>query len=79
MKFTEGGGQPATSANAKGELKGLNIDPSLFNPDDKTIVEDLIIAAVKDAQGKAAEAAQSGMAEATAGMKLPEGMNFPGM
>jgi len=60
-------------------LKRLNIDPTLFNVDDKEVVEDLILAAIKDVQAKANEAMQAGMAEVTAGMKLPEGMNFPGM
>jgi DNA-binding YbaB/EbfC family protein len=74
-----GAGMVTCTANAKGELKGLNIDPSLFNADDKEVVEDLILAAIKDVQIKANEAMQAGMAEATAGIKLPEGMNFPGM
>ena len=74
-----GAGMVTCTANAKGELKGLDIDASLFNADDKEVVEDLILAAIKDAQAKANEAMQSGMAEATAGMKLPEGMNFPSM
>lgn len=74
-----GAGMVTCTANAKGELKGLNVDPSLFNANDKEVVEDLILAAIKDAQAKASEAMQAGMAEATAGMKLPEGMNFPGM
>ena len=74
-----GAGMVTCIANAKGELKGLNIDASLFNPEDKEAVEDLILAAIKDVQIKAGEAMQAGMAEATAGMQLPEGMNFPGM
>ncbi len=74
-----GAGMVTCTANAKGELKGLTIDPSLFNPNDKEVVEDLILAAIKDVQIKANEAMQAGMAKATAGMKLPEGMNFPGM
>lgn len=74
-----GAGMVTCTANAKGELRELNIDPSLFNPEDKEVVEDLILAAIKEAQTKATEAAQSEMAKATAGMQLPEGMNFPGM
>ena len=74
-----GAGMVTCTANAKGELKGLTIDPSLFNPDDKEVVEDLILAAIKEAQAKAGEAAQAEMAKATEGIPLPEGMNFPGM
>lgn len=74
-----GAGMVTCTANAKGELKGLDIDASLFNADDKEVVEDLILAAIKEAQIKASEAAQAGMAEATAGLQLPDGMKFPGM
>lgn len=74
-----GAGMVTCTANAKGEFKSLTIDPSLFTPNDKEVVEDLILAAIKDAQIKAAEAMQAGMAEATAGLQLPEGMKFPGM
>ncbi len=74
-----GGGMVTCTANARGELTGLNIDPALFMPEDKEVVEDLILAAVKEAQAKAAEAAQAEMAKATEGMPLPEGMKFPGM
>ncbi len=74
-----GAGMVTVTANAKGELKGLNIDPSLFMPEDKEVVEDLILAAIKEAQAKASEAAQAEMAKATEGMPMPEGMKFPGM
>ena len=50
-----GAGLVKATATAKGELKGLDIDPSIFNGDDKEVVEDLILAAIKDAQSKAAE------------------------
>ena len=72
-----GAGMVTAKANAKGELKGLSIDPSLFNPDDREVVEDLILAAIKDAQAKAAEAAQAEMAKVTEGMGLPADMKLP--
>ena len=50
-----GAGMVTDTANAKGTLTGLTIDPSLFNPEDKEVVEDLILAAIKDAQSKAQE------------------------
>ncbi|MEE9454417.1 MAG: YbaB/EbfC family nucleoid-associated protein [Paracoccaceae bacterium] len=74
-----GAGMVSCTANAKGALKSLHIDPSLFNTDDKEVVEDLILAAIKEAQLKASAAAQVEMAKATEGMPLPEGMKFPGM
>jgi len=72
-----GAGMVTATANAKGELKGLSIDPSLFTPDDREVVEDLILAAIKDAQAKAAEAAQAEMAKVTEGMGLPADMKLP--
>ncbi len=72
-----GAGMVKARANAKGELKGLSIDPSLFNPDDREVVEDLILAAIKDAQAKAGEAAQAEMAKVTEGMGLPADMKLP--
>lgn len=72
-----GAGMVKAEANAKGELKGLSIDPSLFTPEDREVVEDLILAAIKDAQAKAAEAAQAEMAKVTEGMGLPADMKLP--
>ncbi len=72
-----GAGMVTAEANAKGELKGLTIDPSLFNPDDREVVEDLILAAIKDAQAKAAEAAQAEMAKVTEGMGRTADMKLP--
>ncbi|MGJ8615443.1 MAG: YbaB/EbfC family nucleoid-associated protein, partial [Sulfitobacter sp.] len=68
-----GAGLVKATATAKGELKGLDIDPSIFNGDDKEVVEDLILAAIKDAQAKASDRAQAEMAKLTEGMGLPEG------
>ena len=72
-----GAGLVKATATAKGELTGLDIDPSIFNGDDKEVVEDLILAAIKDAQAKATERAQAEMAKLTEGMGLPAGMKLP--
>ena len=72
-----GAGLVKASCTAKGELKGLDIDPSIFNGDDKEVVEDLILAAIKDAQTRAAERAQEEMAKLTEGMGLPADMKLP--
>lgn len=72
-----GGGLVKATATAKGELKALDIDPSIFSADDKEVVEDLILAAIKDAQTKAGERAQSEMARITEGLGLPPGMKLP--
>ncbi|MDT8325926.1 MAG: YbaB/EbfC family nucleoid-associated protein [Roseovarius sp.] len=72
-----GAGLVTATCTAKGELKGLDIDPSIFNSDDKEVVEDLILAAIKDAQAKATERAQQEMSKLTEGMGLPKDMKLP--
>jgi hypothetical protein len=77
VEGVSGAGLVKATATAKGELKGLNIDPSIFNGDDKEVVEDLILAAIKDAQSKATARAQEEMGKMTEGLGLPPGMNLP--
>ena len=72
-----GAGLVKATATAKGELTALDIDPSIFNGDDKEVVEDLILAAIKDAQQKAQDKSQAEMAKLTEGLGLPPGMNLP--
>ncbi|MDB3912928.1 YbaB/EbfC family nucleoid-associated protein [Paracoccaceae bacterium] len=70
-----GAGLVKATCTAKGELKSLDIDPSIFSSDDKEVVEDLILA--KDAQVKAANKAQSEMGKITEAMGLPKDMKLP--
>ena len=72
-----GAGLVRATATAKGELTALEIDPSIFNPDEKEVVEDLILAAIKDAQSRAAEKHQDEMRKLTEGMGLPADMKLP--
>lgn len=77
VEGASGAGLVKATCTAKGELKALDIDPSIFNSDDKEVVEDLILAAIKDAQGKAADRAKEEMAKLTEGMGLPADMKLP--
>jgi DNA-binding YbaB/EbfC family protein len=72
-----GAGLVKATCTAKGDLKGLDIDPSIFSKDDKEVVEDLIVAAVKDAQEKAANREREEMQKLTESLGLPPGMNLP--
>ncbi|AKO95697.1 MAG: YbaB/EbfC family nucleoid-associated protein [Marinovum algicola] len=72
-----GAGLVKATASAKGELKGLDIDPSIFNGDDKEVVEDLILAAIKDAQQRATQKAEDEMSKLTEEMGLPKDMKLP--
>ena len=72
-----GAGLVKATATAKGVLTGLSIDPSIFSAEDKEVVEDLILAAIKDVQAKAAERTQAEVRKLTDAMGLPPGMNLP--
>lgn len=72
-----GAGLVKATATAKGALKALAIDPSLFQPEEREVVEDLIVAAVQDAQARAEAAAKAEMASVTEGIELPPGMKLP--
>jgi nucleoid-associated protein EbfC len=72
-----GAGLVKVTASAKGAVRALSIDPSLFKPEEREVVEDLIVAAVQDAQARAQAAAQAEMARITDGMDLPPGMKLP--
>ena len=72
-----GAGLVKATATAKGMLTGLDIDPSIFHPDEKEVVEDLILAAIKDAQSKASDKAAAEMGKITEEMGIPAGMKLP--
>ncbi|MFZ1661960.1 MAG: YbaB/EbfC family nucleoid-associated protein [Paracoccaceae bacterium] len=72
-----GAGLVTATVTAKGELKALSIDPSIFKADDKEVVEDLILAAIKDAQSKAEARSKEEMGKLTASMGLPADMKLP--
>lgn len=72
-----GAGLVKATASAKGELTALDIDPSIFNVADKEVVEDLILAAIKDAQSKAQEKSQEEMQKLTEDLGLPANMKLP--
>ncbi|SCY12639.1 YbaB/EbfC family nucleoid-associated protein [Paracoccus tibetensis] len=72
-----GAGLVKATCTAKGELTALDIDPSIFVPTEKEVVEDLILAAIKEAQRAAEDRMQSEMARVTEGLGLPAGFKSP--
>jgi DNA-binding YbaB/EbfC family protein len=72
-----GGGLVTVALSGKGDLRGLKIDPTLANPSEVEVLEDLIVAAFNDAKGKSEEQVQRKMSEVTAGLPIPPGMKFP--
>ena len=67
----------AETMSGKGELRGVKIDPSLANPDDIEVLEDLIMAAANDAKAKVEVRVQEEMQKLTGGLQLPPGMQLP--
>jgi DNA-binding YbaB/EbfC family protein len=71
-----GGDLVKVRLTAKGELKGVAIDASLWKPEEREIVEDLLIAAHADARRKAEALLQDKMKQLTGGLPLPPGMKL---
>ena len=74
---TAGGGMVQVTMSGKGELRGVKIDPTLANPDDVEVLEDLIMAAANDAKAKVEVRVQEEMQKLTGGLQLPPGMQLP--
>ena len=72
-----GGGAVRVTLTGKGVLRGIDLDPSLLNPQDKEMLEDLILAAFADAKAKADSTSAEKMQDLTAGLPLPPGMKLP--
>jgi DNA-binding YbaB/EbfC family protein len=72
-----GGGLVSVTTNGKGDLKSVRIDPSLLKPEEVEILEDLIVAAMSDARGKAEALVAQKMQAMTGGLNLPPGMKLP--
>ena len=72
-----GGGLVRVTLTAQGALRSLDIDASLMKPEEKEIVEDLIVAAHADARKKADALREEKMRAVTAGLPLPPGMKLP--
>jgi DNA-binding YbaB/EbfC family protein len=71
-----GGGLVTIVMTGKREARKVTIDNSLLN-EDKDMLEDLVAAAINDAVNKANKMKKEKMAEITAGIPLPPGINLP--
>jgi nucleoid-associated protein EbfC len=72
---TAGGGIVTVEADGKGQITSIRIDPSIVNAADVEMLEDLVLAGVREAQSQATELAQAEMKRMAGGMNLP----FPGV
>jgi DNA-binding YbaB/EbfC family protein len=71
-----GGGLVAIKLSGKGDLRGAHIDDSLLKPEQREIVEDLIVAAHADARRKLETMLQEKMQALTGGLPLPPGLRL---
>lgn len=76
VEASAGGGMVKVVANGREEITDISIDKEVVSPDDVGMLEDLILAALKEVQAKAKELQQKEMSGLMGSMGLP---NIPGM
>ena len=76
VEGSAGGGLVIVKLSGKGDLKAVKIDDSLIKPQEKEIVEDLIVAAHNDARRKAEVLMQEKMKSVAGGLPLPPGLKL---
>jgi DNA-binding YbaB/EbfC family protein len=74
-----GAGLVQATLTGKGEVKRLKIDPSLVDPNEIEVLEDLVVAALNDARVKIEATMAEEMQKVTGGLELPGGLKLPGM
>ena len=69
-----GGGMVSVTVTGAQEITGIVIDPSVIDPDDKEMLQDLVQAAVNEALRKSREMMAEEMAKVTGGLPVPGGL-----
>lgn len=72
MTVSSGGGLVDVTVDGKGTVRAIRIDPSAVDPDDVEMLEDLVVAAVSEAQRRSHERMEAEMRQATGGMPMPD-------
>jgi DNA-binding YbaB/EbfC family protein len=76
VEASAGGGKVKVTATAAGDVTSIRIDPSVVDPSDVEILEDLILTGVRQALAEGRRVSETEMKKITAGMGLPPGMGF---
>ncbi len=71
VEAAAGGGAVRATANGKGDLVAVVIDPAAVDPADVEMLQDLVLAAANEALRRAREMMSQEMAKVTGGVKLP--------
>ena len=74
VEASAGGGMVTVVANGRQEVLSIKIDPSVVDPKDIEMLQDLILAAINEALRKSQELMKEEMARLTAGMGFPPGL-----
>lgn len=77
VEGASGGGLVKVRASAKGRIISVSIDESLLQPSEKSMLEDLVAAAINDAKTKADAAAGPELQKMTSGIPVPPGFKLP--
>lgn len=72
-----GSGLIKITASGKGEIKTVKLDPSLLDPQEVEVLEDLLVAALHDVRTRVDDLTAEEMGKVTGGLKLPAGMKLP--
>ena len=76
VSASSGGGMVTVEADGQGTVRSIKLDPSVVNPADVEMLEDLVLVAVTEAQKKARTAAEQHMKQLTGGLSLPFKLPF---
>lgn len=79
VEASAGGGMVKVTANGKQEVTALSIERDVVNPDDVEMLQDLILAAIAEAQRKSRERMAEEMQAVTGGLNLPGMGGVPGL
>ena len=79
VESSVGGGMVVARANGRQELISIALEPEVVDPDDVDMLQDLIVAAVNDVLKRSQEMAAAEMGKLTGGLKMPGGLNIPGL
>jgi DNA-binding YbaB/EbfC family protein len=72
-----GAGLVKVIMNGKSDMRKIKIDPKIVDPTDTEMLEDLILAATRDARAKVEATMAEEMQKMTGGLQLPPGMKLP--